>query len=382
MTRFMRESSHAVEVWRLTQRKICQKRTTQVMVMANYERINLRKYLGLATAAALLLSLAACAADPAENTTTGDSLSGSELTVYSGRSEEFIGPFFADFEAATGIKLNVRYGDSAELAAQLLEEDSNSPADIFIAQDAGSLGAVAESGMLANLASEILSLVPTEYQADSGAWVGLTGRARVFAYDTTKNLDLPKTIDDLLDPKWDGKIGIAPTNASFQAFVTALRQLRGEAAAEAWLTALAKNNPVAYEKNSMIVEAINSGEIELGLVNHYYIYEVAEALGGEINVADGFFAAGDLGNLINVSGAGILNTAKNAAGAAELIKYLLSEESQNRFVSETNEYSVLPKLATPKGLPSFSEIGTPVVDLDSLKDVRVTQEMLVRVGLL
>lgn len=378
----MRESSHAVEVWRLTQRKICQKRTTQVMVMANYERINLRKYLGLATAAALLLSLAACAADPAENTTTGDSLSGFELTVYSGRSEEFIGPFFADFEAATGIKLNVRYGDSAELAAQLLEEDSNSPADIFIAQDAGSLGAVAESGMLANLASEILSLVPTEYQADSGAWVGLTGRARVFAYDTTKNLDLPKTIDDLLDPKWDGKIGIAPTNASFQAFVTALRQLRGEAAAEAWLTGLAKNNPVAYEKNSMIVEAINSGEIELGLVNHYYIYEVAEALGGEINVADGFFAAGDLGNLINVSGAGILNTAKNAAGAAELIKYLLSEESQNRFVSETNEYSVLPNLATPKGLPSFSEIGTPVVDLDSLKDVRVTQEMLVRVGLL
>ena len=352
------------------------------MVMANYERINLRKYLGLATAAALLLSLAACAADPAENTTTGDSLSGSELTVYSGRSEEFIGPFFADFEAATGIKLNVRYGDSAELAAQLLEEDSNSPADIFIAQDAGSLGAVAESGMLANLASEILSLVPTEYQADSGAWVGLTGRARVFAYDTTKNLDLPKTIDDLLDPKWDGKIGIAPTNASFQAFVTALRQLRGEAAAEAWLTGLAKNNPVAYEKNSMIVEAINSGEIELGLVNHYYIYEVAEALGGEINVADGFFAAGDLGNLINVSGAGILNTAKNAAGAAELIKYLLSEESQNRFVFETNEYSVLPKLATPKGLPSFSEIGTPAVDLDSLKDVRVTQEMLVRVGLL
>ncbi|MFM1905801.1 MAG: hypothetical protein RIT32_597, partial [Actinomycetota bacterium] len=256
------------------------------MVMVNYERINLRKYLGLATVAALILSLAACSSDSPDTDSTGDSLSGTELTVYSGRSEEFIGSFFADFQAATGIKLNVRYGDSAELAAQLLEEGSNSPADIFISQDAGSLGAVAENGMLTNLDSEILSLVPAEYQAESGAWVGLTGRARVFAYDTTKGLELPTSIDDLLDPKWDGKIGIAPTNSSFQAFVTALLQLRGEEAAEAWLTGLAANNPVAYEKNSMIVEAINAGEVELGLVNHYYVYEVAEALGGGINVAD------------------------------------------------------------------------------------------------
>jgi iron(III) transport system substrate-binding protein len=350
--------------------------------MVNYERINLRKYFGLAAVAALILSLTACSSESSEISSSGDSLSGTELTVYSGRSEEFIGPFFADFETATGITLNVRYGDSAELAAQLLEEGANSPADIFISQDAGSLGAVAESALLANLDSEILSLVPTEYQAANGSWVGLTGRARVFAYDPIKVTELPESIDDLLDPKWDGKIGFAPTNASFQAFVTALRQLRGDEAAEDWLSGFAENNPVPYEKNSMIVEAINAGEIEIGLVNHYYVYEVAEALGGEINVENGFFAAGDPGNLINVSGAGILNTAENAAGAAELIKYLLSQESQNRFVTDTNEYSVLPDVSSPQGLPTFAEIGTPIVDLDALRDVRATQEMLVRVGLL
>ena len=215
-------------MWRLTQRKICQKTDYQVMVMVNYERINLRKYLGLAAVAALILSLTACASDTTESTGSGDSLSGTELTVYSGRSEEFIGPFFADFEAATGINLNVRYGDSAELAAQLLEEGDNSPADIFISQDAGSLGAVAEAGMLTALDDDVLQLVPAEYEATSGLWIGLTGRARVFAYDPIKVTELPTSIDDLLDPKWNGKIGIAPTNASFQGFVTALRQLRGE----------------------------------------------------------------------------------------------------------------------------------------------------------
>ena len=345
------------------------------MVIRNYERINLRKYLGLAAGAALLLSLVACSSNNQDE-------GAAELTIYSGRSEEFIGPFFADFETQTGIKLNVRYGDSAELAAQLLEEGANSRADLFIAQDAGSLGAVADAGMLTALDSTVLDLVDAQYQSDDGNWIGITGRARVFAYDPTKVTELPSSIDDLLDPKWSGKIGIAPTNASFQAFITALRQLRGEAAAEQWLTALVANKPLTYEKNSMIVEAIDAGQIEIGLTNHYYIYEVAQSLGRAINVKDGFFAPGDVGNLVNVSGAGILNTAKNSAGAAELIKFLLSNESQNKFVTDTNEYSVLPDLPAPKDLPSLAEIGSPRVDLTALKDVAATQQLLVRVGLL
>jgi len=352
------------------------------MVKGNYERINLRKYLGLATVAALILSLTACSTDSEPAASDADSLAGTELTVYSGRSEIFIGSFFADFEAQTGIKLNVRYGDSAELAAQLLEEGSNSKADIFISQDAGSLGAVAGAGMLTALDNSILDLVEPQYQAADASWVGLTARARVFAYDPVKVTQLPTSIDDLLDPKWSGKIGIAPTNASFQAFVTALRQIRGEAAAEAWLRGLAANKPVPFEKNSMLVEGIDAGQIEIGLTNHYYIYEVAKSLGRDINVKNGFFAAGDAGNLINVSGAGVLATAKNTAGAAELIKFLLNDESQNRFVTDTNEYAILSKIKSPADLPSLAGIGSPSVDLTALKDVGATQQLLVRVGLL
>ena len=211
----------------------------------------------------LLLTVTACGSGGSDS---------QSLTVYSGRSEAFIGSFFADFEAESGVKLNIRYGDSAELAAQILEEGKNSPADIFISQDAGALGAVAQAGLLQKLPNELLSLVPASFKASSGLWVGLTGRARVFAYNPKAVTTLPTSIDDLTDPSWSSKIGIAPTNASFQAFVTALRIIRGDEATENWLTKIVANNPKLFEKNSQIVEAIDAGQIQLGLVNHYYTW--------------------------------------------------------------------------------------------------------------
>ena len=318
-------------------------------------------------------------------TVTACGIGGSDsqsLTVYSGRSEAFIGSFFADFEAESGVRLNIRYGDSAELAAQILEEGENSPADIFISQDAGALGAVAQAGLLQKLPNELLSLVPTSFKASSGLWVGLTGRARVFAYNPKAVTTLPTSIDDLTDPSWSSKIGIAPTNASFQAFVTALRIIRGDEATENWLTKIVANNPKLFEKNSQIVEAIDAGQIQLGLVNHYYTWEVSKALGREINAVNGFFGPGDAGNLINVSGAGVFNTSKNQSLANKLIEYLLAEKTQKRFVSENHEYSVLPNLITPSGQPTLKEIGAPIVNLDSLKDLKQTQELLIKVGLL
>jgi iron(III) transport system substrate-binding protein len=318
-------------------------------------------------------------------TVTACGIGGSDsqsLTVYSGRSEEFIGPFLADFEAESGIKLNIRYGDSAELAAQILEEGENSPADIFISQDAGALGAVAQDGLFKKLPNELVSLVPATFRASSGLWVGLTGRARVFAYNPNEVTTLPTSIDELTDPSWSSKIGIAPTNASFQAFVTALRIIRGDEATKNWLTKIVANNPQLFEKNSQIVEAIDAGQIQLGLVNHYYTWEVSKALGREINVVNGFFGPGDAGNLINVSGAGVFNSSKNQSLAEKLIEYLLAESAQKRFVSETHEYSVLPNMTTPTGQPTLKEIGAPIVNLDSLKDLRQTQELLIKVGLL
>jgi iron(III) transport system substrate-binding protein len=305
-----------------------------------------------------------------------------ELTIYSGRSEEFIAPFFAQWEAQSGIKLNIRYGDSAELAAQILEEGSNSPADLFLSQDAGSLGAVAEAGLFTQLSDEIASAIPATYVAANRNWVGVTGRARVFAYAPDRVKLLPQSVTDLTKSEYKNQIGIAPTNASFQAFVTALIENQGAAFAKDWLEGLKKNGVKIYAKNSGIVEAIDKGEISIGLVNHYYIWEVSEGLGRAINVKNGFFAAGDLGNLINVSGAGVLASSKKYAAAEDLINYLTSAATQAKFVEDTHEYSLVSGAPAPADLPALDQIGAPTVDLDALKNIKATQDLLIEVGLL
>jgi len=305
-----------------------------------------------------------------------------ELTVYSGRSEEFIAPFFAEWEAQSGIKLNIRYGDSAELAAQILEEGSNSPADLFLSQDAGSLGAVAEAGLFTQLSDEIASAIPANYVAANRNWVGVTGRARVFAYAPDRVKTLPLSVTDLTKSEYKNQIGIAPTNASFQAFLTALIENKGADFAKDWLKALQANGVKIYAKNSGIVEAIDKGEISIGLVNHYYIWEVSEGLGRAINVKNGFFAPGDLGNLINVSGAGVLASSKKYAAAEDLINYLTSATTQAKFVSDTHEYALVSGAPAPEGVPALDQIGAPSVDLATLKNIKQTQDLLIEVGLL
>lgn len=327
-------------------------------------------------ALAASLSITGCASPIAQESDP------TELTVYSGRSEEFIAPFFAQWEDETGIKLNIRYADSAELAAQIREEGSNSPADIFLAQDAGSLGAVSLAGLFTPLGDEVGSAIEPEYIAADRSWIGVTGRARVFVYNPALLSQLPQSISDLGKPIYRSKLGIAPTNASFQAFVAALLNAKGEEFTQQWLESLVKNDVQIFAKNSAIVEAIDSGKISIGLTNHYYTWEVSQGLGREINAKNGFFSSGDLGNMINVSGAGILKTSKKYAAAENLINFLTSQGVQSKFVSETQEYSLIANQISPAGLPSLNEIGSPAVDLESLNDVQRTQEILIRVGLL
>jgi len=305
-----------------------------------------------------------------------------ELTVYSGRSEEFIAPFFAQWEAQSGIKLNIRYGDSAELAAQILEEGSNSPADLFLAQDAGSLGAVAQAGLFTQLSDQIAAAIPAKYVAANRNWVGVTGRVRVFAYAPDRVKVLPTSVTDLTKGEYKNQIGIAPTNASFQAFLTALIESKGEGFAKSWLEGLQNNGVKIYAKNSAIVEAIDKGEISIGLVNHYYTWEVSEGLGRAINVKNGFFAPGDLGNLINVSGAGVLASSKKYAAAEDLINFLTSAPTQAKFVEDTHEYSLIAGAAAPTDVPALDQIGAPAVDLNTLKNINKTQALLIEVGLL
>lgn len=333
----------------------------------------IKRTLTALSALLLVASLAACSNSDNE---------AESLVVYSGRAEEYMGTLFEDFTNETGIKLNIRYGDSAALAAQILEEGKNSPADMFISQDAGALGAVSSDGLLALLDDETLSRVDQYFQSPAKDWVGLTGRARVLAYSPTRVLNLPKAIDDLTKPEWKGRLGIAPTNSSFQAFVTAMIQTRGEAATENWLRSIIANSPKFFEKNSLIVAAIDAGEIDAGLVNHYYIYEVAEALGREIAVKNSFFAPGDIGNLINASGLGILATSAKFDSAKRLADFLLSDSAQQFFVDEVKEYSAVNTSLSPGELIPLSKIQAPKVDLAALKDLKRTQNLLIKVGLL
>jgi iron(III) transport system substrate-binding protein len=306
----------------------------------------------------------------------------SELTIYSGRSEEFIAPFFANWQATTGIKLNVRYGDSAELSAQILEEGNNSPADLFLSQDAGSLGAISQAGLFMTLPDDVAINIPAEFVAVNREWVGITGRARVFAYAPDRVKVLPTSVTDLVKPIYRNQIGIAPTNASFQAFLTALIENKGNSFAKAWLEDMQANGVKIYLKNSAIVEAIDKGEISMGLTNHYYIWEVSEALGRAINVKNGFFTPGDLGNLINVSGAGILKTSAKQKAAQDLINYLTSATAQEKFVTDTHEYSLIQGATPPTDLPALDAIGAPSIDLRTLNNIKATQDLLIQVGLL
>ena len=306
----------------------------------------------------------------------------SELTIYSGRAEGFIAPFFEIWQQQSGIKLNVRYGDSAELAAQILEEGKNSPADLFLSQDAGSLGAISTEQLFSPLANGVADLIPAQYSQANRDWIGVTARVRVFAYAPDRITITPKTITDLTKPIYKNQLAIAPTNASFQAFLTAVIEKNGRSFAKQWLLDLKKNGVKSYAKNSVIVEAIDKGEVSIGLVNHYYVWEVSESLGRPINVVNGYFEVNDLGNLINVSGVGILASSNKRQAAIDLINFLTSESIQNKFVTDTHEYSLIQSINPPKDLPSLAQVGAPSIDLGLLKNIKNTQDLLIEVGLL
>ena len=326
----------------------------------------LRKRLA-AAALALGLLAAACGGDEAGADTSPEEGSGS-LTVYSGREEEYVAELFTEFEDDTGIELDVRYGDSAELAATLLEEGDASPADVFFSQDAGSLGAVAEDGLLMDLDQEILDRVDSRFRSPDGLWVGTSGRARVAAYNTdvVTEDDLPDSILGFTEPDWKGRFGFPPTNSSFQAFVAAMFLTDGEDETREFLEGILANEPKFYEDNGSTVRAIAAGEIEVGFVNHYYAYEVAAEEGEDIPVANHYFSGGDPGALVNTAGIGILASAENADSAETFVDFLTSEDAQSHFVERTFEYPLIEGIEPYGELTPLEEIESPDVDLSDL----------------
>jgi iron(III) transport system substrate-binding protein len=332
---------------------------------------------------ALVALMAGCASETGSQSATPTSVDSdvSEIVLYSGRNEILIAPLLELFTQETGITVTARYGESAEMAATIIEERANSKADVFLSQDAGALGALSkQASIVTTLPADLTELVPAEYRATDGSWVGVSGRARVFNYNPELVTDLPTSVFDLADPGWQGRIAIAPTNASFQSFVTAMRVTAGEDATLKFLQAL-KENAVIYEKNGQILDAVEAGEVAAGLINHYYWYEKASELGGAENMNSklNWFSPGDAGNLVNVAGLSLLS--ENPA-ALEFARWLLGETAQKYFLENTSEYSLTSDTPPDASLPILSEIGGPEIDLSDLSSLNETLELMAKAGLI
>jgi iron(III) transport system substrate-binding protein len=315
-----------------------------------------------------------------------DSPARSEITVYSGRTKDLVGPVIDRFSQETGIKVNVRYGGTTELATTILEEGPNSPADIYFAQDAGGLGALAAEGRFRKLPDEILHRVSPKFRSRDGDWVGTSGRVRVAVYNTNllRAEDLPDSILDFTDPKWKGKIGWSPTNGSFQAFVTAMRIQLGEEPTEKWLRGISANKPRVYPNNSSAVAAVAAGEVAVAFVNHYYLLIFLREKGGSVPARNHFFRRGDIGSLVNVAGVGILKSSRNPVAAAQFVEYLLRPETQGHFANagKDNEYPVVEGVPNDSTTKPLSEIETPDVDLSKLADLKGTLKLMRKAGVL
>ena len=305
-----------------------------------------------------------------------------ELVIYSGRSESLVDPIIQQFKDTTGIEVQVKYAGTGALAATLLEEGDKSPADVFYAQDPGGLAAVSE--MMTHLPSDIIEMTPEWARAEDGHWVGITGRARVVVFGT-ENLnedDLPDDLWGFTDPEWKGRVGWAPTNGSFQAMVTALRVGWGEERTEEWLRAMVANEVQIYPKNTPQVAAAAAGEIDVGLVNHYYLYRFIAEEGEGFGARNAHLRGAGPGAIVLVSGAGILETAENADNAEAFIRFLLSKVGQQYFAGNTFEYPLVEGVRPSVLLTPLADIEQPEITLADLADLAGTQELLQEVGAL
>ncbi|NNE12423.1 MAG: extracellular solute-binding protein, partial [Ilumatobacter sp.] len=318
-------------------------------------------------------SLAAC----------GDS--GPTVTIYSGRGERLVGQILDDFESETGIDLEVNYGDSADLAL-LLEEElaaGRSDADVFLSQSPGAIGVLDQAGRLAQLPTDVLGLVPEGVRDSDGRWVGFSGRQRVLVYnqDLVDASELPDSVFDLTDPVWSGRLGVAPPNGSFQDFVTTMRGTEGDDVTRDWLEGIAANDPVTFPNNNSIVAAVGRGEVDAGLVNHYYNFRFLDEDPSHPG-RNHLFAANDPGSTLIVTAAGIVEGTDVPEEAARLIEFLLAEEGQQYFAEETFEYPLAAGMQ-PAG-------DVPVVEFDDVSGIayeelggglEATRDMIAAAGL-
>ncbi len=315
--------------------------------------------------------------------TTPASAADGTLTVYSGRTEELIQPLLDEFAADTGIAVEVRYGDSADLALVIDEEGKASPADVFISQSPGATGYLDGADRLRTIAPSVLKQVDSQYRASDGRWIGVSGRVRVLVYNTdlVKKADLPDSVLDLTKAKYRDQVALAPSNGSFQDFVTAMRELEGEKTTAKWLNGMEANGASAYASNSAIVEAVARGEVPMGLVNHYYA-ALAKDTDPSVPIENHVFPNRDVGSVILVTSAAVLKSTDDRPLAERLVRYLLSKSAQTHLAEDEFEYPLAKGIKPLGGLPPLSTIEAPRLDLDTLGGgLLKTRELIAQSGL-
>ena len=330
------------------------------------------------------LALGGCSATSEDTGSDGaDEPETEGITLYSGRIPAAIGGAIDAYEADADRDVQVRFGDTGDLAATLIEEGDNSPADVYFAQEPGAIGALAERGLLAELPQDILDRVPAAYRDPEGRWVGVTGRARVIAYGpSVDEAELPDSPLELTDPRWQGRVGWSPASDSLQQYVTALRLEYGDDVAREWLQGMVANDTVDFPDNVSIRDAIADGEIDVGLLNHYYVAQAIAAEGEDYPV-ELFYPPDGLGSLLLLTSVGVLESSERKEEAFDFVRSLLSREGQEFFTSTSKEYPIaVDAKADPSLELPLDRIPVPTGDLSDIAETQATIELMQETGAL
>jgi iron(III) transport system substrate-binding protein len=289
----------------------------------------------------------------------GASSDSHSITVYNGQHEQTTAALVAAFEKQAHIHVSVRSGDEAELADQIVQEGSSSPADVFYTENTPVLEALRERGLLAPVPASTLAQVPGRYDSAQGDWVGVSARVSVLVYNTAQvsRAQLPSSILELAEPKWKGKLGFAPSETDFQPLITAIVKLDGVATAERWLKGLAANDKI-YPDNETVVAQVNNGESAIGPINHYYWFRLRAEIGASaMHSALHYYAPGDPGDLVDVSGAAVLKSSSHQSAAQAFLAFLVSKTGQETIAhSHSYEYPLRPGVGAAPGLRPFTEL--------------------------
>lgn len=304
------------------------------------------------------------------------------LTIYAARSENLVAPLVQQFSDNTGIDVQVKYGSAAELTATLLEEGPRSPADVFYARDPGGIAAL--SGRLVSLSDEVLNSVPDWARAPDGSWVGTSARVRAVVYNTEKVSDenLPDTLENFTLPEWKGRIGWSPTSGPTQTMITAMRVLWGEDRTKDWLQGFMDNEPIYYPNHTATVAGVGAGEVDIGLVNHYYLLRFVEESGEDFPARNHHLSEAGPGNLVMVVGAGILLTSENKENAEKFLLYLLSQDAQTYLTQKALDYPLVDGIPLNPLLKPLAEIRVPDIDQTMLSDIKGTESLMREVGVI